>query len=84
MPIEAPEDVMTRPSLTDSPVDLAFEKGKTLVSHGCAFSEFGTRRRRSYRTQEIVVENLVKASEAVKGPGRLTGTSNVRMLVCPE
>ncbi|KAJ2914492.1 hypothetical protein MD484_g5922, partial [Candolleomyces efflorescens] len=59
--------------------DLAFEKGKTLVSHGCAFSEFGTRRRRSYRTQEIVVENLVKANEAAKGPGRLTGTSNVHL-----
>ncbi|KAJ2929255.1 hypothetical protein H1R20_g7825, partial [Candolleomyces eurysporus] len=59
--------------------DLAFEKGKTLLSHGCAFSEFGTRRRRSYRTQEIVVENLVKASEVTKGPGRLTGTSNVHL-----
>ncbi|KAJ8072601.1 nicotinate phosphoribosyltransferase [Marasmius tenuissimus] len=55
---------------------LAFEKGKALLEAGCAFNEFGTRRRRSYKNQDIVVKGLVKASQEIKGPGTLLGTSN--------
>ncbi|KAF8072119.1 nicotinate phosphoribosyltransferase [Lyophyllum atratum] len=55
---------------------LAFDKGRALIEAGCAFSEFGTRRRRSYKTQDIVVTSLVRASRDVSGKGRFTGTSN--------
>ncbi|KAF5367175.1 hypothetical protein D9758_004045 [Tetrapyrgos nigripes] len=57
----------------------ALEKGRALLEAGCAFSEFGTRRRRSFHTQDTVVEALVKASKEVQGSGRLTGTSNVHL-----
>jgi nicotinate phosphoribosyltransferase len=47
-----------------------------MFAAGCAVSEFGTRRRRSWKIQDIVVDTLKKTSEAIK-EGKLTGTSNV-------
>ncbi|KAI5803936.1 Quinolinate phosphoribosyl transferase [Geopyxis carbonaria] len=62
----------------DGQEEKAFNKGVQLIENGCLFSEFGTRRRRSYHTQELVLKGLVRAQEAHKGSsGRLTGTSNV-------
>ncbi|KAJ7127184.1 nicotinate phosphoribosyltransferase [Mycena epipterygia] len=58
---------------------LAYDKGRTLLQGDCVFSEFGTRRRRSYDTQDIVVESLVRASKDTESKGRLTGTSNVHL-----
>ena len=58
----------------------AFEKGATLLEAGCIFSEFGTRRRRDYQTQDLVLQGLrrAEAEAAQKGwKGKLTGTSNV-------
>lgn len=58
----------------------AREKGLELFMHGCLVSEFGTRRRRSYLAQDIVLRGLIQASgEAGKlgGKGKLSGTSNV-------
>ena len=60
----------------------AFEKGARLLQGGCAFSEFGTRRRRSYATQEVVLRGLMKAAEEhrqsnINTGGVFTGTSNV-------
>ncbi|OCH94914.1 nicotinate phosphoribosyltransferase [Obba rivulosa] len=57
----------------------AYEKGRTLLNAGCVFSEFGTRRRRSYHTQDLVVEALVRASKEMQGSGKLLGTSNVHL-----
>lgn len=61
-------------------VEKAFEKGAKLLEEGCIFSEFGTRRRRDYHTQGLVLQGLRRAeAEATqKGwKGKLTGTSNV-------
>ena len=60
----------------------AYEKGLKLLEHGCMFSEFGTRRRRDYRTHELVMQGLTRAAATAKEQGwagKLTGTSNVHM-----
>ena len=58
----------------------ALNKGQQLLREGCIFSEFGTRRRRDYHTQELVLRGLVKSAEEGKQKswlGKLAGTSNV-------
>ena len=46
-----------------------------------AFSEFGTRRRRSFQVQDLVLRGLIEGHEELKAKGGkhgvLTGTSNV-------
>ncbi|KAH9925514.1 nicotinate phosphoribosyltransferase [Fomitopsis serialis] len=63
----------------DGQEEQAYAKAEDLVKAGCAFSEFGTRRRRSCRTQDTVIRGLVRASKEFPGPGKLTGTSNVHL-----
>jgi nicotinate phosphoribosyltransferase len=58
----------------DNQYELAFSKAQSLSSAGCRFSEFGTRRRRSYQTQDTVLRALV---DATRGTQALSGTSNV-------
>ena len=60
----------------DGQKERAYEKGIELLGHGCMFSEFGTRRRRDYHTQDMVLQGLIQASTA-SATGSLTGTSNV-------
>ncbi|CDU22355.1 related to polyketide synthase required for biosynthesis of fumonisin mycotoxins [Sporisorium scitamineum] len=58
----------------------ARSKAETLTSNGIRYSEFGTRRRRSYQTHRIVIEGLIAgdtASSTSPSPGKLLGTSNV-------
>lgn len=55
----------------------AYQKGVRLLSAGCLVSEFGTRRRRDFHTQDLVIKGLVRASKEKDLPGKLTGTSNV-------
>ncbi|KAK2463479.1 hypothetical protein APHAL10511_004565 [Amanita phalloides] len=58
--------------------DLAFQKGKTLFEAGCVISEFGTRRRRSYAAQDLVIAGLIRAAkEGISGS--LHGTSNLHL-----
>ncbi|KZF24230.1 nicotinate phosphoribosyltransferas-like protein [Xylona heveae TC161] len=60
--------------------DKAYHKGLTLLEYGCVLSEFGSRRRRDYYTQELVLRGLCRAAAvgAQKGwKGKLSGTSNV-------
>ncbi|KAK2747371.1 nicotinate phosphoribosyltransferase [Onygenales sp. PD_40] len=58
----------------------AYHKGAALLENGCIFSEFGTRRRRDYHTQCLVMQGLCRAAEDAKAKGWkgvLSGTSNV-------
>ncbi|KDQ13432.1 hypothetical protein BOTBODRAFT_33453 [Botryobasidium botryosum FD-172 SS1] len=60
--------------------ELAFEKGRQLFQAGVALSEFGSRRRRSYGTQETIIRGLIRANQNFgdkSGGGILVGTSNV-------
>jgi nicotinate phosphoribosyltransferase len=59
----------------------AYQKGKQLLEMGCTFSEFGTRRRRSYKVQDDVMAGLIRADKEESSHacgGRLLGTSNVK------
>jgi len=58
----------------------AYAKGKALIQGGCVFSEFGSRRRRDHKTQDLVLQGLSRAQKdfgSSKGSGKLSGTSNV-------
>ena len=61
----------------------AYCKAERLLRAGCKFAEFGTRRRRDYRTHELVVKALRDADVALRKTnnsmikGNFTGTSNV-------
>lgn len=64
----------------DGQQERACEKCLTLLEHGCQVSEFGSRRRRDYKTQDLVLKGLCDASkqaEKAGWTGKLTGTSNV-------
>ena len=61
-------------------VDRARDKGIQLLKAGCAFSEFGSRRRRDYHTHDLVLQGLRQAADDGNHngwPGKLTGSSNV-------
>ncbi|KAG9707033.1 nicotinate phosphoribosyltransferase, partial [Aureobasidium melanogenum] len=63
-------------------IDKAYEKGLRLLEAGCSFSEFGSRRRRDYKTHDMVMQGLHQAKdEATKRsfPGKWAGTSNVHL-----
>jgi len=59
----------------------AYAKGMQLLENGCFLSEFGTRRRRNYHTQELVLGGLIRARDDYEkkggAAGKLSGTSNV-------
>lgn len=61
----------------DGQEENAYNKGITLLKNGCVISEFGSRRRRDFHTQDLVIKGLVKASKEPGVTGKLTGTSNV-------
>lgn len=55
----------------------SFDKGRRLMRAGCVFSDFGTRRRASFTSQQTLVEAMTSCRNSHVGPGRFTGTSNV-------
>lgn len=63
----------------DGQVEQAKAKALELFDHQIKFSEFGTRRRRSTRTQDLVMEGIMNAvnENAKENRQYLLGTSNV-------
>ncbi|KAG0169990.1 nicotinate phosphoribosyltransferase [Apophysomyces sp. BC1034] len=65
----------------DGQAQNAQQKATALLEHGCVFSEFGTRRRRDFKTHDIVMGAIHAAHQAYKtlgsGKGAVMGTSNV-------
>ncbi|KAL5532607.1 NPT1 [Sanghuangporus sanghuang] len=58
---------------------IAYDKAKRLLLADIQFSEFGTRRRRSYYIQDLVVATLIQASKDFPDKGKVMGTSNVHL-----
>ncbi|KAG7881273.1 hypothetical protein KL938_003403 [Ogataea parapolymorpha] len=58
-------------------LEKARQKGAKLLANGCAFSEFGTRRRRSLETQRLVMKGLCQAAKEADNGELFLGTSNV-------
>ncbi|CDK29477.1 unnamed protein product [Kuraishia capsulata CBS 1993] len=63
----------------DGQAENAREKCTKLLSNGCSFSEFGTRRRRSFKTQDLIMKGIMEGVAEVSGEttGIFVGTSNV-------
>ncbi len=55
----------------------SYDKARRLIQAACTFSDFGTRRRASFRAQDTVIRAMKDCQESKEGPGRFTGTSNV-------
>jgi nicotinate phosphoribosyltransferase len=63
-------------------LESARRKGLTLFSSGCLLSEFGSRRRRTYKSHDLTIRGLLCASQdsssfSPPAKGKLAGTSNV-------
>lgn len=53
------------------------QKAERLLTAGCVFSDFGTRRRASFEAEDTVVRALKDTYQSHDWKGRLVGTSNV-------
>ncbi|KAG0271791.1 nicotinate phosphoribosyltransferase [Linnemannia exigua] len=65
----------------DGQFEAARDKSQRLVDSGASFAEFGTRRRRDYETQRIVMQGLIAGSAAVSS---LNDTDGVRAMTAQE
>jgi nicotinate phosphoribosyltransferase len=66
----------------DGQTEKAKDKALQLIENGCAFSEFGSRRRRDLKTHEMIMQGLIAGAKEAESngkgwKGKLTGTSNV-------
>ena len=55
----------------------SYHKAERLLSAGCTYSDFGTRRRASFQAEDTVVRAMKDCQEARDWKGRFVGTSNV-------
>ena len=55
-----------------------YEKGERLLSAGCVYSDFGTRRRASFKAEDVIVRAFRECQQSRSDwKGRFVGTSNV-------
>lgn len=54
-----------------------YEKAERLLGAGCVYSDFGTRRRISFQTEDTVVKAMKDCYEKGNWKGKFVGTSNV-------
>lgn len=57
--------------------ETSMRKAERMIEAGCMFSDFGTRRRASFRAQELAVSTMKQCQDVMKEPGKFIGTSNV-------
>ena len=55
----------------------SYNKAERLLEAGCVYSDFGTRRRASFKAEETVVRAMRDCQESREWEGRFVGTSNV-------
>ena len=55
----------------------SYAKARRLIEAGCTFSDFGTRRRASFKAQDTVIRAMKECRNNISAPGSFTGTSNV-------
>ena len=63
----------------DGQLEQAKEKAQEMFKHGLMFSEFGSRRRRSYHTQDLIMKGIMEAvkENPEKNSKLFLGSSNV-------
>lgn len=61
----------------DAYYDKTYAKASRLLEAGCVFSDFGTRRRASFRAEETAVRAMKDCSRSRQWKGTFVGTSNV-------
>lgn len=55
----------------------SWEKARRLIEAGCKFSDFGTRRRASFKAHDTAIRAMKDCQGKLSGNGRFVGTSNV-------
>lgn len=55
----------------------SYEKARRLLEAGCTYSDFGTRRRLSFESEDVLVRAMKDCYESRQWPGKFVGTSNV-------
>ena len=55
----------------------SYDKAERLLDAGCVYSDFGTRRRASFKAEDTVVAAMKECDESGRRPGKFVGTSNV-------
>ena len=55
----------------------SYEKARRLLSSGCVFTDFGTRRRASFKAEDTLVKAMKDCYQSQSWPGKFVGTSNV-------
>ena len=62
----------------DAYYDKSYNKAERLLKAGCVYSDFGTRRRASFKAEETAILAMDKCSSTLSGyTGKFVGTSNV-------